>query len=349
MVSKKSPSIHKDIKASKQNVSDFIKKKPGIALAIAYLCSGVIFAGSIYYLYQKNGSVDVDIVNKTVNNFFLSFSASLLEDLVFFFFIGIVLFIITLKKMEDNEIDVRLDTVINSPNVTASAREYFRNETKSVLAFYERCDVLIKITQYDKKVGAYKLYLSFNAIINNMCKDIQFNVQTNAFVKPGVEVNNNWGELTIFNIKDIASGSNAGEPIGIPVQLDEKGYNKTIPLLISDSGKAEYQLGFGIWSKYDQVEDLFLTSVDRFTDSYNLTIENGLEDEISFKFSAKLESQDELYQPEVREFQPLTKLEPHSQFQLMKGNNLKPKEIVKIFLGKPHVSETTLKGDCKDE
>ncbi len=332
------------MKSSKNNISEFIKRKPGIALAISYLCSGFILGATIFFLY-KSGSFDK---TDLVENFSLSFSASLLEDLVFFFFIGIVLFIITLKKMEDNEIDVRLDTVINSPNVTASAREYFRKETKAVLAFYEKCDVLIKITEYDENTGTYKLYLSFDAIINNMCKDIQFNVQTNAFVKPGLEVNNNWGELTIFNIKDVASGNQAGEPVGIPVRLYEKGYNNTVPLLISDSGKAEYKLGFGIWTKYDQEKELFFTSVDRFSDSYNLTLENGLNENISFEFYAKIKSQNELYQSETAQLQPLTELGPKNRFQIMKGNNLKPTDRIQIYFGKP-LLKPKKDGGQKDE
>lgn len=332
-----------DDKLSKLNIVALIKRKPGVALTVAYLSSVVILVGALYYIYKINGFVDAE----TKINFFLSFSASLLEDLVFFFLIGIIIFIITLKRMEDNEIDVRLDTVINSPNVTASAREFFRSETKSVLAFYEKYDVLIKIMEYNEEVGAYKIYLSVYGIIDNMCEDVQFNVQTNAFVETGVKIDDSWGELTIFYIKDIISGKSAGEPIGIPIQLKEKGYNKTTPLLISKSGKAEYRLGFGVWSKYNQKDDLFLTSVDRFVDSYNLIIENGLEEEVSFEFSAKIEYQNELHLQETRVLQTLTKLDPHNHFQLMKGSNLKPEESIRIFFGKP-IRQTNIKGDNKN-
>ncbi len=213
--------------------SNFIKRRPALALSLAYLCSVIIFCVFIYLQY-RNGSLA---------GFSVSFAAALLEDLVFFFFIGITLFVITLKKLEDNEIDVRLDTVISSPNVTASAREYFRKETKSVLAFYEKCNVVIKICGCDKETSTYKLYFMFDSTIINMCKDINFNVSTNAFVKPGRSVNENWGEVTILTIKDLTSGNEVGETVGFPKMLTESGYNETFPLLISANGKAEYKFG----------------------------------------------------------------------------------------------------------
>jgi len=319
-------------------LTDFIKRKPGITLALAYLCSVIIFA---YTAYHSKVLLKYD-------DFILSFSASLLEDLIFFFLIGIVLFILTLKKPEDNELDVRLDTVISSPNVTASARDYFRDETKSALAFYERSEVIIKISQFNEKNKTYKLFFNIYSVIINMCKDIHFELETNAYVIPGLEVNGDYGDITILEIKDKLTNNQAGElPVGIPIPLKKIGYDKTIPLRISANGKADYKFGFRIWSGYNQNERLFYTTVDRFTDSYNLSIVNDLENNFSFYVKVLLKRKKVLDENQTETIFESKGLEPGETATIIEESSLNPGDKLQFYFGEPMLLKSEINNGGK--
>jgi hypothetical protein len=306
---------------------DIIKRRPGISLAVAYFISLLIFC-FIVYKYKTNLSSNFD-------DFTISFAASLLEDLLFFLFIGIVLFIITIKKPEDNDIDVRLDTVISSQNVTAQAKNHFRSETKSVLAFYERCDVSIEIHEFDEALQAYKLFFIFDAVITNMCQDIPFQLMTYAFTTPGVEKDGQLGEIIALYIKDSNSGEQVGETVGSLKKLGKKGYIKKVPLEISANGKAEYKFAFWIWSEIGHKDKPFYTAVDRFTDTYNLSVKNKLTNDLILPFSADLNHKDEPYKLIKKPLLQCAKVKSGERKKIMENDSLKPGESIDIFFLKP--------------
>lgn len=302
-----------------------IQERRGVALLSAYAISLVIFFIAIIFIKDKSSLA-------------ISFSASLLEDIVFFSLIGIVIFIITMKDGKDEDIYIRLDNVINGSNLLKykNAKNYFHGQTKQALAFYSRYKTTINIDEQNSHMKAYKIYTVSSGVIVNMCADIPFEDHTNVRAYPGVNVNGQNGEVTFYQIKDRISGDIVGEKIGKPIALKPTvGYSHNAKLFISANGKADYDYAFWLWSKYDQREKMFNLMIDRFASSYELEIQNSLKDNMSVYFEASLVKMNDESFATVSEILCKTKLLSGERIIIPNLDSLKPLDYIKIYFGPP--------------
>lgn len=314
-----------------KNIANWIKKRTGVVL----ICSFLVLI-SILFLINYFTSYQIDFSDKA---FLLSFSASLIEDLIFFSLIGVVLYFSSFKKLEDSEVNVRLNTVINSPNVSKGAQDYFQLKSKQMLAYYESFDVKLTIKEYDSTNSAYKLYMEVDAKIVNMCKDLIFQGYHANYIKSGIPVSGDFGECILYLLNDDNDALEQHQLInGVPVKLGEKIFNKTIPLIIKSNGHATFKMTYYIWSKYEQTVSLFTTKVDRFVNSYSLTVINSLDknlfeikaDKITYDESSQVHNKESLIEKDSA-----TVDVGRNGFQLIQNQPFKPQESVEIFFSKP--------------
>lgn len=310
-----------------------VSRRPGLYLSLAYCVSVIVLALTLFYLegFQQDG-----------RTFLMSFAASLSEDLIFFLFIGIVLFIVTLKKPEDDKIDVRLSTVVSNKKVTRGAKEYFQSETRDTLAYYSRYDVTIVLSAYDHDEEAYKLTSHVEGKIVNMCDDTQFKGNAKVFVSPDKFVHSEYGELSMFSIYDgseVAS-HNSDTTLSVPM-TSRHAIDKDLDFIIPPDGELYYRFSFSIWSgAQDQnpPEDdaPFYTAVDRFAEEYNLRVINKLPD-LRIPFIAEQERHLTVGSRKIDRAEIIEGyIEPNDgSITVLPGVNLSPKETIYLSFGRP--------------
>lgn len=251
---------------------------------IVFLSYFVLLGAYSYFLFYRRTSTVRYLDLLFGEGFSVSLSASMAEDLLFFGAIGILVFYITTRKPEDEEISSRIRSVTNGRNVSEAAKGYFEMKTREVLAYNSKSIVTVKLKEYRADEKALKVYVEYDNTITNMCKDVPFTmVNARAIATPAMRVGNSWGQVTHLTIEDKKLVSEREVIVeGDVMDIPENGYRKEINYRISEDSEARYKFCFNIWSEFsgegnEVDENWFYTFVNRYTDSYTFCIINEID------------------------------------------------------------------------
>jgi len=258
-----------------------IKRYSFYSLLVVY---GILVA--IFYFSEKLGGENPLISN----DFILSFRASLLEDIIFFSFVGVVVYISSFRSSEDEKVDTRIASIINADITSVSSKEYFREKIGEILTYYDDLKVTITLSEYKRNEGSIKIEAHFEGDILNMTKDLPLKTVIKAYANPGLVINNQAGEVKFLEIRDnnasskkIFDYSKSSKPI-----KPKNGFSLKEPVEISPNGKVGYQYSFWIWSVLQDTNDLapekgFTFSADRFVNTLVINVINDTGQNINTK------------------------------------------------------------------
>ncbi|MBC7774860.1 MAG: hypothetical protein H7246_05420 [Phycisphaerae bacterium] len=254
----------------------YFRFKPIVIFYILFVAFWIIL---YFYRIQLTTSID----NNIGAGFFLSYFASLSEDIIFFGIIGFVALVLSTKLPEDEEFSIRIRSLANSDNVGLSAKNYLESQIKKILAYHSETIIKVVIKDYDSKTNSIKVYTEITNTIMNMCKDISYPlIETEALVEPDSSVNGNYGYISYLGVYDEREVSNRTILIDGDIhELDQNTFRQEIPFVISENSTANWRLCFCIWQKLgaDRKVDQnwYFSQVERYTESLVVELHNELD------------------------------------------------------------------------
>lgn len=227
-----------------------------------------------------------EILNDLISqDYHISFSASLLEDILFFGIVGIIIFILTKRDGSELSLKDRINKILlTNKNNNRSAKEYLFDQISPILAYNESSKVSIELSQLYPENNLVKIYADVQHRILNMCSNDSFTIAENQIgLESDYKVGLDYGTIyhasivnenpTVDSTKDyIVVDSKPGIP------LKNNKYSHLIPpFTISKNGAAIARMSWSIWEKIDGVEDDdgFFVLNKRFTNNIEFTISNS--------------------------------------------------------------------------
>lgn len=332
---------------------DRIKKLRAVIFIYA-LVIGIFFIGTLF-IHVEGCSETHSLYCIYNNDFFIAVLASLLEDIIFFGSIGFVVLLISTRTLSEEDIVTRILALVNNAQVSETAKTYFEIYTKKTLAYNKKTDVVITLKEYrddlrDKNrniVKALYLQVSFNNTITNMCKDIDYVLDTKAIVEPGHrEEGISPNQVTHFVIEDTKNKSHKAEIISrgkiVPIKDNDTRYYKQVSFNIPKGSSADWQLTYNIWSTIEDSEariNWFYALVVRYTENFNIEIRNELSDHnIKYKFEypiRKVEKNEETSKTVSSHSSPVMTLYRGQSKTLKSKLQLYPQDRFEIFFHEP--------------
>lgn len=246
-----------------------------VAILLCALTYGVI----IFLGYLKRPS-KLYLDNEFGNGFYVSLTASFVEDIIFFGVIGFAIYITSIRTLEDESFETRLKSIANSKKVGEQARENLSKNIRELLSYNRKREICITINEYNPTEGYIKVHCDMKNYIRNMCKDVKHPlVNANAYVEPGVEVMNSFGYISLLEIKDSEKESVKKTFINQDiVQLQRTAYRENVEFFIEEDGEAIWDFCFTIYNQIgDDVKDpdnWFYCISSRYTQDLSLTLKN---------------------------------------------------------------------------
>jgi hypothetical protein len=239
------------------------------------------------------------------NSFLTSFNASLLEDLIFFGFLGIVGIYVTTKPFREESFDVRVASLANNVD-DDDAIDFLRKEVQKLLAYTEVSNIRLHIKEIDKENNLIYLFTSIENKILNMCEDVNFIFfDTNFYVEPNKSMNDDYGYISYMGIQD--NQDNKNKKVFFENDIYRFDNRKSIKRSIQDfkitkGASALWKLCFGTYGEIENGKEIdwYTINMDKFTRKANLNIVNEtdykLKVEVQFQYVEKDKLQKEVIQ-----------------------------------------------------
>jgi hypothetical protein len=234
--------------------------------------------------------------------FAISFSASLLDDLIMFLVLGIIGTIIQAiisRSPDEEDFDSRVKALMNSKHVEGNDKlvSYLKSYLTTFLAYISKMNITMIVKEYDENENAYKIFTEYDITLSNMCRDSEYNVKDPKItVYSDISVNGDFGHVSYLGTYDPTSlriintiiDEDKREDI-VPIKGHfEREFNYKIP----KDGMMAWKLRFTIWSKiyddkYDEPEKWFTHSLLRYAQNVKISLENHLNSQHNIKFDVK--------------------------------------------------------------
>ncbi len=250
----------------------FIQQKLLIILCL-------IFVFLCVFLYFINRYHNLLITDYGYNDSFLiSFEASLLEDLLFFAFIGIVLLIDSYKLLEDEDLEIKINAICNGDSCNTNVKSYFTEKIGLYLTHINDLNIKIAITDHNKQDKYVKIYMYYNGNIFNLSKDMDISTIVNSYAVSDTKVNNYYGEIKLLQISDSSDNLLVDDFKSYYLQ-DNNEFQKQHTTTIKANDYIKHNYNFWVWNK---TNDNFIIATERFISNLNIEIQNDTNLKISY-------------------------------------------------------------------
>ncbi|MDH7911348.1 hypothetical protein [Winogradskyella sp. SYSU M77433] len=270
------------------------------------------------------------------DDYWVSFNASLLEDIIFFTSIGILLLIIqiSMSNPENKEFRSRVRSIANNPKVKNEGKDYLEEQIKDIVAYTEKNHTYVEIK--NKNDNLVEVYSEIEAEIVNMCKDIPFTVKSGYSVKPDKQLKGNYGYIKYAGIKDTLNPSNDKIFIDKSVEIlySDKIHRKdNEEVKISNGGSAISGLKYSVYEELDTDKNddnnWHYTYVKRFTNNFSLKMINRTDVAIKIDYKIERNTKTFLDECENTEMLPKNMKDTH---ELLKNETLYPGDKVLFYI-----------------
>lgn len=221
----------------------------------------------------------IDLWNE---DYFFSFHASLVEDLLFFGIIGSIAMFITSKNPEDDIFESRIKSLANNPGVSEDAREQLKDELRNSLAYCKESKTHIKISNYLDSDDTIEVFCNQTSQIFNMCKDIDFIFDEGFEVEPYLPRNGDYGYISNMSVTDDNNSDIKWVIVEDDIlRLDSNKKNVwyvedfKIPKNSSATRKLCFSSYGPLGTNEDNLDDWLELSNHKFTSNAQLSIENN--------------------------------------------------------------------------
>ena len=265
-----------------------IKRKQFILILLLYFFLCYLY----YYFFLASKWVSTrDYLNKIGDGFAVSFSASLLDDLIIFLALTLVVTFLTTKSLAKYTYHEKIRAIINSKNSESKEGVYnfIYSRLSKLLAYDKLREFQIVIADYDEAAMAYKLFFEQRYVIANICSDKDYKKKDyHFFVMPADIVRNECGAVTFLEERN--SAKKLQRTIideATAFKLDKK-FEKNVELSVSKNGETEIFIKFHVWSitssDFDPKDLPFWNFIrfERYGEKTKLNIVNQLDRKVKF-------------------------------------------------------------------
>lgn len=213
------------------------------------------------------------------SGFYVSWLASLSEDILFFGIIGFLALVISTKLPQDEEFNTRVDSITNGKKVGARAKKFLSQKIKELLVYNDKANVKIIIKSIDIEKNIIEIYSDYSNVITNMCKDVDFPLTAGAYVFPTTNNNGDYGYVSYLGIYEEGNPANAKTFYeGDIKRIDKDGIDEDTPFNISANSAAIWKFCYSIWQTINgdrkNENDWYFILTNGFTENFELTLIN---------------------------------------------------------------------------
>lgn len=242
---------------------------------IGFLCL-LLIAGNLILLCTW-----YDLIVEQRYNFYISFFASSLENLIFFILIGLSIAIYSLRRPESELLENRIWYLYSSEHATDESLQYNKNQIKKLAAFCKSATGKITITDYNPSMNAYRIEVEKRYTLQNMFKDrdyedvIDISISPDSIESDQLEMNLGgvpskiMGEVHLFQTTVIGEAPvKHNEKV---IKITDQDYKTKIGIRIPANGTTEYEFNYWMWCLVGEPN---VTQVLRYTETLKTTIVN---------------------------------------------------------------------------
>lgn len=256
-------------------------------MVLLYFIILAVYAGTLYSHAERDP-----------NNFWLSFSASMLEDMIMFIFLTVGVTFISIKlsniNPEDYEYERRIKALMNSSRVTGDKKAFgYVHETITELLTYNRkMYYKVNVLDYFPDENAYAITTERMHIITNMCKDRNFEKRESPIVVvPDVAIGPSYGMLNCIKRLDASDLRIEKETISDKVHLTEGENVFYFDSSLQKDAEEAFLISYSMFAKVYDLSDLknawHYTEAIRYTADIEFSIVNKLRNNQSIKFELR--------------------------------------------------------------
>ncbi|MCX6315967.1 MAG: hypothetical protein NTW29_01650 [Bacteroidetes bacterium] len=297
-----------------------------------------------YFVFIKNWATTKTSLDHIDSGFAVSFSASLMDDLIMFLLLTPLVIYLTTKPLWDYSFSEKVNALINSKHAKNrdSLTTYVHKSISSLMAYNKQIFFKISVRDYDATTHAYSLYIETKIKASNMCRDKDFvlNKDYSFYVMPSDVIPGKEAGFVTSLIK-----TNIEEKNGITTYIDsnnifklDRKFEQKINFVIAKNGEIEISLKYNTWSitgdKLD-LNDLSIWNflqIDRYSNDVNVLVRNDLNRALKFDvYVAKHQNDDE----KTVTLDHNMVLSAGQEDSHKVTRELLPKEDVRIFFHKP--------------
>lgn len=231
-------------------------------------------------------------------NFWLSFSASMLEDMIMFIFLTLGVTFISIKlsniNPEDYEYDRRIRALLNSSKVKGDDKAFaYVHETISELLTYNRkMYYKVSVLDYFPSENAYAITTERTHIITNMCKDRNFEKRASPIVVvPDVAINQSFGILNCIKKLDANDLQKEKETILDKAHLCEGENLFQFDSSLQKDTEEAFLISYSMFAKVYDLSDVenawHYSEAIRYTADVEFSLVNKMRNNQSFKFNLR--------------------------------------------------------------
>ncbi|MFD2101435.1 hypothetical protein [Flagellimonas iocasae] len=223
------------------------------------------------------------------NDYHLSLSASLAEDLLFFGILGALVFFYSLRDGSDLSLRHRVSILANKKGIDDNAVTYLLNHIQPVLSYNKSTNIDITIDDVTDDKKYIRVFCDVENRIVNMCSNDAFELKNSDFkIEALNKIGHRYGFISYVGIKNLVKGEGASSdlifvsgPGNKPLQKKKVVYpidNFVIP----NNGIAESKMSWAVWEELNSekliMENWYYIANQRFTNKIHLDLSNRVED-----------------------------------------------------------------------
>lgn len=258
-------------------------------LIIAYLSFILLWLLAKLFQPQLTPIIETEKGIDLGAGFYTSWLASLSEDILFFGVIGFLGLILSTKLPQDEEFNIRIDSIANGRKVGDKARRFLNQSIKELLRYNDSAYIKIIIKSIDQQSKLAEVYAEFYNVCANMCKDVVFPLNANACVIPTHNLNGDYGYISYLGIYEEGNTSNKNILYdGDIYKLPHNGFTKTTFFDVPANGTAVWRFCYSIWQSLNgdpaKEDDWYFIMTSGFSENFNIQLINRSGQDISYDF-----------------------------------------------------------------
>lgn len=250
-------------------------------VSIILLCGVLAFAVVTFAVLKPGYLIGHLGISEATN---ISLYASALEDLIFFAFIGIFLFLVSLPK--EQSLAARFENIYKSKEVNLSLKQELIKKATQSAVYSPVSEVVARVSEYNAELDAYRVDVAISLQLASAIPDSNFSNSrpiTFDFDDLGDMKGQPYGEL-LYVTQHTSENPNP-EPVVKPFKFMQKSESFSIKEESPRGVDISYLvMGYWLWCKTGEV---FGYKLPRLTEKFSLSLENEMEVAVPYLFKGE--------------------------------------------------------------
>ncbi|MEM5528104.1 hypothetical protein WN093_04670 [Gammaproteobacteria bacterium AS21] len=220
---------------------------------------------------------------------FVSFTASALQDILFFVIIGLVLFVFSMKNPENDSLSQKLTYLFPVAKDDSVLRAYLERSVNKLGCMSDETSFVFTLLEYNQDKKIFKIQVHFESHIRNLHNKDSFsdpmlamNLSSDLVDEPPNSIYGQLEHVKVYNFSDGSISNINGEAHDYPVNMMEKVFRHSCPFSLPPHAVALFDAKHWEWSPAHKVHNLRLA---RFTRHVNFICVNSTQHSVSIDLS----------------------------------------------------------------